>query len=155
MADFKKNFIGNEEKIIEKKKLYEEKRKKLIENGIDIPGYRDIILKQFKKETLRYTKEFYKISKKKDPIRVLKFVKKNILPQFEKNVIIDDYIKEVYTILNNDQKESFNVFLTYLTGIFIIIHSKAFEKKENDFVDTIITEMFIRTFSKIQKELME
>ena len=155
MSNFTKKFIGDEQRILEKRKLYDEKRKKMIENGINIPEYRNLILNQFKKNTLKYTKQFYKIAKKNDPIKVLKFVKKNILPEFEKNVYIDDYIKEVCEYLNNDQKESFNILLTYVTGIFITIHSKAFEKKENDLVDTIITEMFIRVFSKINKEILE
>jgi len=153
MNNFIKNLVGDDKKILEKRKLYEEKRKKLIENGINIPEYRNIILNQFKKNTLKYTREFYKIAKKKDPIKILKYTKKNILPEFEKNVYIDENIKEICNILNNDTKESFNVLLTYITGLFIIIHSKAFEKKESDFVDTIITEMFIRAFSKMYKNI--
>jgi len=118
--------MKTQEEIKIETELAEKKLDALIQNartaGIDVDTIASKIMSEFRLDTEKHTKKFYKIARKKkdgDDKPILKFTQSIILPYWNRHIKDSDpSIKDIMDLL--DKK----VFQYYLAGIFITIHSK-------------------------------
>lgn len=114
--------------------------------GIDIEQLTNLIITDFRINTENTTKAFYKIAKKNNIKNTKKFIKENIIPFWIKEVEkkdIEDNIKDLRELLDLD------IFITYLSGIYISIHSKNLAPEILNILNSIIAEMFLAALKKI------
>jgi len=117
----------SKEQVAAEAEKAEQRMDVLIENaknaGIKVDEIASVILHEFRISTERFTKDFYKLAKKQKATgkdgQILKFTREKIFPFWKKHVLeVDPSIKDIMDLL--DKK----VLSYYISGIFIIIHSK-------------------------------
>ena len=127
--NFKDKGVANLNSIkgidLDKMKAAQENLKAMINKvkdaGIDLDFLTKLIINDFRINSEDTTKAFYKIAKKNNPKNSKKFIKDNVLKIWIKDVEekdITDNIKDLRLLIEEDQ------FITYLSGIYISIHSK-------------------------------
>jgi len=144
------SYLNKNKDIINKtKEEYETLINQVIEVGIDLDSATEVIIKDFRIKSEHSTKQFYKLSKNKKSTKkdYFKFYKKNIYPLW-KNIIEDkfEFIKDYKNILSED------IYYSYLIGMYIVIHSKAFQEKMEDFVKFSLAEMSLKAAVIVSKE---
>jgi hypothetical protein len=117
-------------------------KEKLNSVGIDIDKQREVVLNIFRVKTEKQTKPFYKIAKKNNPNQTLKFTKSNLKPYWISILETESHYKDLRDILEDD-------FYTYLTGLFIVIHSRNLSSVIHLIVDSIFIEMFMNSAKKV------
>lgn len=119
----------------------------VIDAGIDIDKIASVILSEFKVKTEFSTKKFYKLSKNQDKKQILKFISVNIKPLWIG--IVEPCELAVIDLRNHLDKD---IFLEYLSGIYISIHSKRFENNIGLLIKSTLAEMFQRVAFKISED---
>ena len=111
--------------------------------GVNIEEISLLILTDFKIKSEIASRKFDKVARKEKK-RILNFVEKNIVPFWINYVESkNEEIRDVRNILDKE------VFLSYLSGIYISIHSKKIENIDF-FIKSTLAEMFHKTAIKIQ-----
>lgn len=152
--NFKDKGIANLNSIkginIEKMNLAQENFKKMINSvkdaGIDLDLFTKLIVNDFRINSEDTTKAFYKIAKKNNSKNTKKFIKENILNIWIKDVEEKDLtnnIKDLRALIDQD------IFITYLSGIYIAIHSKNLASEILNILNSVIAEMFFNALKKV------
>lgn len=152
--NFKDKGIANLNSIkginIEKMNLAQENFKKMINSvkdaGIDLDLFTKLIVNDFRINSEDTTKAFYKIAKKNNSKNTKKFIKENILNIWIKDVEEKDLtnnIKDLRVLIDQD------IFITYLSGIYIAIHSKNLASEILNILNSVIAEMFFNALKKV------
>lgn len=137
----------------EKFKMAQDNFKKMINSikdaGIDIDNLTNLVIGDFRINSEDTTKAFYKIAKKNNPKNTKKFIRENIVPIWIKEVENKDKqenIKDLRELIDHD------IFLTYLSGIYISIHSKNLASEILNILNSVIAEMFFTALKKVKIE---
>ncbi len=115
------------------------------EAGIDLDSLTELIISHFRINSENTTKAFYKVAKKNNPKNTKKFIKENIVPIWIREVEnrdIQENIKDLRELIDSD------TFLTYLSGIYISIHSKNLASEILNILNSVIAEMFFAALRK-------
>ena len=120
----------------------------VIKSGINIDLISRSILSDFKRKTLKSTKDFYKISKKNNKKKTISFVRKEIRPLWIGIVEASD--PSVIDLRINLEEEK---FLHYIAGLYISIHSKNIEENGNVglLVKSTLAEMYQHVAFKLNE----
>jgi hypothetical protein len=138
--------INKENNINEKIKEYNE-LVKIVSSEVDNFDYAvEKITNEFRIKSENSTKGFYKIAKNK------KSVKKDYFKYYDKNIyslwkgMIEVNVKFILDCKNLLDKD---IYYSYLIGMYIVIHSKKFRGKMNDFIKTTLAEMAYKATLKV------
>lgn len=152
--NFKDKGVANLNSIkgidLDKMKAAQENLKAMINKvkdaGIDLDFLTKLIINDFRINSEDTTKAFYKIAKKNNPKNSKKFIKDNVLKIWIKDVEekdTTDNIKDLRLLIEEDQ------FITYLSGIYISIHSKGLSSEILNILNSVIAEMFFAALKKV------
>lgn len=152
--NFKDKGVANLNSIkgidLDKMKAAQENLKAIINKvkdaGIDLDFLTKLIINDFRINSEDTTKAFYKIAKKNNPKNSKKFIKDNVLKIWIKDVEekdTTDNIKDLRLLIEEDQ------FITYLSGIYISIHSKGLSSEILNILNSVIAEMFFAALKKV------
>lgn len=152
--NFKDKGVANLNSIkgidLDKMKAAQENLKAMINKvkdaGIDLEFLTKLIINNFRINSEDTTKAFYKIAKKNNPKNSKKFIKDNVLKIWIKDVEekdTTDNIKDLRLLIEEDQ------FITYLSGIYISIHSKGLSSEILNILNSVIAEMFFAALKKV------
>ncbi len=152
--NFKDKGVANLNSIkgidLDKMKAAQENLKAMINKvkdaGIDLDFLTKLIINNFRINSEDTTKAFYKIAKKNNPKNSKKFIKDNVLKIWIKDVEekdTTDNIKDLRLLIEEDQ------FITYLSGIYISIHSKGLSSEILNILNSVIAEMFFAALKKV------
>ena len=139
------NIINNNQHLIEMIEV--------VEKEINLNQIVNIIMTEFRIKTEEYTKKFFKISKKDfgnkqiNQQKRIEFIKEFVYPKWSS--IVEDKNEDMASlplILNE------SVYLSYIFGIFILIHSKEVSENINTLLKGILAEIILKSVISIKKQ---
>jgi hypothetical protein len=137
----------NQEEINLKKEQYEQIVSDIRNSGIDIDSAVEFIKGTFKDATKDTTKAFLKVAKKNVPKLKMAFISENVVPHFVGIYLIDEAFEDVRDAIGDPK------FMTYLLGLYVIVHAKLFEAELDDLIRFSLAEMLFYTAIAVSEQI--